>query len=136
MSFRDFLKYFGELEICHLTPDSVEGDDAAGRSAGKRFEVFHFRGEWRRNRSSGGCGNEGFGLYSQNPQFFVNLSDPDPYDNEDTCPVIISLMQKQEKRKTEHAVGFKVYQCPLEMRKLDQTYMMRHNSVSIRSSSW
>lgn len=70
-------------------------------------------------------------MYAQNPQFFVNLSDPDPYDNEDTCPVIISLMQKQKERKTEHAIGFKIYKCELDVKKLDQTYLMRHNSVNI-----
>jgi calpain len=124
MSFRDFLKYFGELEICHLTPDSGEDNDA-----GRRFEVFLFNGEWRRGRTSGGCGNDGPGTYSTNPQFFVNLSDPDPYDDETTCPVIVSLMQRQKQRKTEHAIGFKMYQCDLGMKKLDETYIKRNNSV-------
>jgi calpain len=56
MSFRDFLKYFGELEICHLSPDSVDAGDNQ-----KKFEVFQFNGEWRAGSSSGGCGNAGNG---------------------------------------------------------------------------
>ena len=117
--FRDFMQYFGEVEICHLTPESAEGED--GTASQRRFEVFHFDGRWRRGRdqlyknrssrkidsrrllsreydfpetfsltenkfsgktyfytiaprTSGGCGNEGFGPYATNPQFFVNLS--------------------------------------------------------------
>ena len=54
MSFRDFLKYFGELEICHLSPDSVNVGDNK-----KKFEVFHFNGSWRAGSTSGGCGNAG-----------------------------------------------------------------------------
>ena len=56
MSFRDFLLYFGELEICHLTPDSVDSDDNR-----KKFEVFHFYGEWSFGSTAGGCGNDGNG---------------------------------------------------------------------------
>ena len=58
MSFRDFLKYFGELEICHLSPDSVDVGDNR-----KKFEVFQFNGDWRAGLSSGGCGNAGNGTY-------------------------------------------------------------------------
>ena len=76
MSFRDFLQYFGELEICHLTPDSLEDDNRR-----KRFEVFHFYGEWKSGSTSGGCGNDGNRYFAMNPQFFVNLNDPDPYDD-------------------------------------------------------
>ena len=47
------MQYFGEVEICHLTPESAEGEDGVGN---KRFEVFHFNGAWRRGRTSGGCG--------------------------------------------------------------------------------
>ena len=54
MSFRDFLTYFGELEICHLTPDSVNNEDNS-----KKFEVFHFYGAWSFGSTAGGCGNDG-----------------------------------------------------------------------------
>ena len=53
MSFRDFMTYFGELEICHLTPDSYDDETR------KKFEVFHFYGEWKRGSTAGGCGNDG-----------------------------------------------------------------------------
>ena len=54
MSFRDFMTYFGELEICHLTPDSVNNEDTS-----KKFEVFHFYGAWKSGSTAGGCGNDG-----------------------------------------------------------------------------
>ena len=59
MSFRDFLTYFGELEICHLTPDSYEDNSR------KKFEVFHFYGEWSFGATSGGCGNDGNRKYAK-----------------------------------------------------------------------
>ena len=55
MSFRDFLRYFGELEMCHLTPESAEGSDNR-----KKFEVFNFFGNWRAGSTAGGCGNDGY----------------------------------------------------------------------------
>ena len=108
MSFnRDFLKYFGEVEIVHLTPTSMVEDQ---RSKVK-YEVFYFHGEWR-GRSAGGCGNDHVSNFVQNPQFVFSLTDPDPRDDKDTCPVIISLAQKVKERKTEHAIGFRVYELP------------------------
>lgn len=97
----------------------------------KRFEVFHFYGSWRRGATAGGCGNNGMRSYATNPQFFINLSDPDPYDDEMYCPVIVSLLQRQRKRKSEHAIGFKVYKCDLSAKHLSEQYMRSHNSVSV-----
>ena len=48
------MKYFGELEICHLTPDTLDATDNQ-----KAFEVFNFYGSWIPGVSSGGCGNDG-----------------------------------------------------------------------------
>ena len=127
MSFRDFLKYFGELEICHLTPDSLEDDD----NSRKKFEVFHFYGEWKAGETSGGCGNDGNRAFSLNPQFFINLNDPDPYDDVTSCPVIISLMQRQKKRKTEHAIGFKIFKVDLSTKNLDDRALSFNKSVSL-----
>ena len=39
-----------------------------------------------------------------------SLTDPDPDDEEMNCPVIISLAQKVMERKTEHSIGFWIYQ--------------------------
>eukprot|EP00095_Tigriopus_kingsejongensis_P004199 maker-scaffold208_size258758-snap-gene-1.28 protein:Tk04199 transcript:maker-scaffold208_size258758-snap-gene-1.28-mRNA-1 annotation:"calpain-b-like isoform x14" len=124
MSFRDFLKYFGELELCHLTPDALDVEDGL-----RKFDVFHFFGEWKSGFSAGGCGNDGMNSFAQNPQFFINLSDPDPFDDEIRCPVIVSLCQKQQKRKSEHAIGFKVYKCDLETKTLSEVYLRQHNSM-------
>merc|ERR1712004_24833 len=61
---------------------------------------------------------------SLNPQFFINLNDPDPYDDITSCPVIISLMQRQKKRKTEHAVGFKIFKVDLSTNRLTEPTLL------------
>ena len=146
MSFRDFLTYFGELEICHLTPDSVNSEDNS-----KKFEVFHFYGAWKFGSTAGGCGNDGnrkkrsdiysfvgfiitFPLsfteaFATNPQFFINLNDPDPYDDITNCPVVISLMQRQKTRKSEHAIGFKIFKCDLSTKRLTANDIRTNRSV-------
>ena len=49
-------RFYGELEICHLGPDSFSGK----KEGGDKFEAFTFDGKWRRGVNSGGCGNDGF----------------------------------------------------------------------------
>ena len=69
--------------------------------------------------------------YARNPQFFIDINDPDTYDNVSACPVIISLGQKQAKRKSENAIGFKVYKCSdPNLTQLTETYIKRNCSVS------
>ncbi len=45
------------------------------------------------------------------------------------CPVVISLAQKQEERKKEHAIGFKVYRCKKGETNLSESFMRNNNSV-------
>jgi hypothetical protein len=40
-----------------------------------------------------------------NPQFFLNVSDPDPFDEERNCPVVVSLLQQQVPQKFQNAKG-------------------------------
>ena len=58
MAFGDFLRYFGELEVVHVRPDSmvVEG----GKT--KRWDVFHFSSKWE-GETAGGCGNDSIGEF-------------------------------------------------------------------------
>ena len=64
-----------------------------------------------------------------NPQFFINLSDPDTFDDITHCPVVISVAQKSKQRKSEHAIGFKVFQCDLTDKNLDVRFFNTHTSV-------
>ena len=104
MSFDDFRLYFGTLEICHLdkSASGAEEREAKGQSIDeeeeKRFDCFAFKGSWIKGITAGGCGNKKDmdGLV-MNPKFFFKLNDPDPTDEADRCPVIISLSQKLER---------------------------------------
>ncbi len=168
MGFRDFLKYFSQLEICHLVPD--EDDSRAERAL-----LQTFRDQWRAGVSAGGSGVDGIGekqvamcsarvlglpiffleRFATNPQFFVDLKDSDPFDDEDQCNVIISLAQKQvgslkidwltmpmgsygvfsrqEYGKRYYPIGFKVYACPMVTRssqnRLSEHFLRTHSPV-------
>jgi len=55
MSFHDFTRYFTQLEICNLNPDSLTMNEiSAGK---KRWEMSLFEGEWVRGITAGGCRN-------------------------------------------------------------------------------
>ena len=50
---RDFVHYFGEVEVVHIGPNSMDGDDID-----QKYDVFPFKGSWNED-SAGGCGNDG-----------------------------------------------------------------------------
>ncbi|CAB4068275.1 CAPNN [Lepeophtheirus salmonis] len=120
-----------ELEICHLTPDAavVNFDPHATRI--KRFDVFHFFGSWSNAKNtSGGCGNAGQKAFSGNPQFFLDLKDPDPYDDEIQCSIIVSLLQKNLDRANGCiAIGFKVYRCNPGTDCLKEPFLLQNLSI-------
>ena len=69
MSFnRDFVRYFGEVEVVHIGPNSMDDDDID-----QKYDVFPFRGSWKGD-SAGGCGNDGIRKFcpkgSNQSQFF------------------------------------------------------------------
>ena len=43
------------------------------------------------------------------------LNDPDPYDEHDLCPVVVSLAQQNNKRREEWAIGFRIYEVSNDM---------------------
>lgn len=51
MSFADFKKNFSKLEMCNLTPDTLQGDER------NTWTVSVHEGRWVRGSSAGGCRN-------------------------------------------------------------------------------
>jgi len=121
--FEDFMKYFAQVQICHLTLDDV--DDRNGE---KRFELFEYHGKWQ-GESAGGCGNDGYQSFAKNPQYYIDLYHCDPFYGKNKCPVIISLAQSTNKRKSELAIGFEVYKCPSKSLRLTPEYLYFHKTV-------
>ena len=62
MTFEDFVKFFGKLNICHLKPGSFDG------SGKKHFSKRFFTGEWK-GESAGGYPN---GSKIDLSKFFLN----------------------------------------------------------------
>lgn len=109
MSFRDFLKHFDRLEICNLSPDSLDGDDGTK----KKWSMNVFEGEWVAGVSAGGCRNY-IDSFHRNPQYVMTLEDPDEDDDDGKCTVVVALMQKNRRSRRNVGldcltVGFAIY---------------------------
>lgn len=131
MSFKDFMAHFDRIEICNLSPDSLE--EEYGK---KKWNMSIFEGAWVEGESAGGCRNylgklrffENFyklGLklsfflicaetFPNNPQYIIDILDPDPNDAEDKCTIIVALMQKNRRAQKKEGldcltIGFAIY---------------------------
>ncbi|XP_034251601.1 calpain-A-like isoform X5 [Thrips palmi] len=107
MSYEDFLKHFTQLEMCNLSPDSMEDDNI------KKWEANTFEGEWVRGVTAGGCRNY-LDTFWHNPQYRITLTDVDEDDDENRCTVIVALMQKNRRAQRKKGmecltIGFAVY---------------------------
>lgn len=51
MSYNEFLRHYSRVELCTLTPDTIEDDSV------KHWSVCKFDGTWRRGSTAGGCRN-------------------------------------------------------------------------------
>jgi len=99
ISFEDFLKYFGIIEIVHLNPIRMQTNE---RRLASEFTRISVHGEWIRGVNAGGTSN-----FAINPQYRMKISNKRDYS--DSCSVIISLTQKVTKRKEDRSIGFRVY---------------------------
>eukprot|EP00095_Tigriopus_kingsejongensis_P007616 maker-scaffold2030_size22264-snap-gene-0.8 protein:Tk07616 transcript:maker-scaffold2030_size22264-snap-gene-0.8-mRNA-1 annotation:"calpain-b-like isoform 2" len=111
MSYKDFMRYFDQIEICNLTPDSLE--DSAAFCDRPRWEVTSWEGVWLPGKSAGGCRNS-LDTFANNPQFLITVEDPDDTDGDDLCTIIISLMQKGRRALRDEGmdmltIGFALY---------------------------
>ncbi|XP_067239935.1 calpain-3b [Chanodichthys erythropterus] len=112
MCFEEFQKNFTKLEICNLSPDTLEDDRML------KWNVSIHEGRWVKGCSAGGCRNFP-DTYWTNPQYRLVLVDADV--KEKTCTVVVALMQKGRRKErcagaALHNIGFAIYEVPKEMR--------------------
>ncbi|CAH8434695.1 unnamed protein product [Schistosoma margrebowiei] len=136
MSFDDFVRYFSRLELCHLGPESVAySPGPVNRRCNKRqWEMICEEGEWLRNSTAGGCSNFPNTFY-MNPQFHVEVVDPDESDTDGNGTLVVGLMQKglREKHVEPHVIGYSVFRMPPSApnnRLLDRRFFMTNSSVA------
>uniref|UniRef100_A0A4W6DPM6 Calpain 2, (m/II) large subunit b n=1 Tax=Lates calcarifer TaxID=8187 RepID=A0A4W6DPM6_LATCA len=110
MSFNEFLRHYSRIEVCTLTPDTIEDDSV------KHWSVSKFDGTWRRGSTAGGCRNHPYTFW-MNPQFVIKLEeeDDDPDDGEVGCSFVVGLIQKNRRKLRKqgedmHTIGFAIYE--------------------------
>ncbi|XP_076024108.1 calpain-3b isoform X2 [Genypterus blacodes] len=115
MSFDDFKKNFTKLEMCNLTPDTLEDDER------QSWTVSVNEGRWVRGSSAGGCRNFPDTFWT-NPQYRLQLYevDDDPEDGQKACTLVVALMQKGRRMQRNKGaklftIGFSIYQVPEEL---------------------
>ncbi|XP_063775087.1 calpain-2 catalytic subunit-like [Pseudophryne corroboree] len=115
MAYNDFLRHYSRLEICNLTPDTLESDKY------KKWSMVKMDGMWRRGSTAGGCRNFP-DTFWMNPQYMIKLdeADDDPDDGEEGCTFIVGLIQKNRRKARKmgedmHTIGFAIYEVPPQM---------------------
>ncbi|VDP67591.1 unnamed protein product [Echinostoma caproni] len=111
MSFADFSRYFSRLEFCHLGPENTNFEKSVYVSRHKRrWEMTKEEGEWVRYATAGGCRNYG-DTFHLNPQFRVEVTDPDETDDDNRGTLIVGLMQKSRRDVSMelHTIGYAIY---------------------------
>ena len=96
---QDFVKYFGRVELLHLTPMRMLINE---KKLSQKFTMISIYGKWQRGVSDGGTAN-----YGINPQYRMTLVNK--RDSSDCCNLVISLTQKLPRRKSEKSIGFRLY---------------------------
>ncbi|KAM6906020.1 calpain-3b isoform 2-T2 [Lycodopsis pacificus] len=119
MSFDDFKRNFTKLEMCNLTPDTLQGD------VRHSWTVSVNEGRWVRGSSAGGCRNFPQTFWT-NPQYRLELYEEDDEEDDDpehgpaACTVVVALMQKGRRMQRHQGakfltIGFSIYEVPKEM---------------------
>ncbi|XP_027863484.1 calpain-2 catalytic subunit-like [Xiphophorus couchianus] len=139
MSYSDFITHFSKLEICNLTPDTLESDEVG------HWNNYQFEGMWRVGSTAGGCRNNE-ATFCSNPQFVMRLEDVDdhPLDEKHGCTFLVGLMQKDGRQKRRlncelETIGFAIYKVPDQYKgcgnvRLGPDVLLRQKAVAMSST--
>lgn len=120
MVYTDFIKNFDRVDICHLCPDSLNStSESPCDNPCSEFEMLTFHGEWKKGATAGGSRHLSNNFY-MNPQYIVSIKETD--GEQDTCSVVISLMQ--EYRRTEKNFGQGILSIGFAIYKLEANHLM------------
>uniref|UniRef100_A0A672TST5 Calpain-3 n=1 Tax=Strigops habroptila TaxID=2489341 RepID=A0A672TST5_STRHB len=137
ISFEDFMRHFTKLEICNLTPDTLEADKL------QTWTVSVNEGRWVRGCSAGGCRNYPDTFWT-NPQYRLKLleEDDDPEDEQVICSFLVALMQKNRRKERKlganlYTIGFAIYEVPMHGNKhhLQKDFFL-YNASKARSKTY
>ncbi|XP_071542636.1 calpain-B-like isoform X2 [Panulirus ornatus] len=150
MSFKDFSENFTTVEICDVTPEVFDYDDSddeddddenggqkAADSVQRKWRRLMYEGAWVSHQTAGGCRNF-IDTFATNPQYTVDLEDPDEDDDDDLCTIVVSLMQKNVRQLKRYGVdyvpiGFTIYKLPEDQQsgqKLDKEFFKYNASYA------
>uniref|UniRef100_A0A3B4BFR4 Uncharacterized protein n=1 Tax=Periophthalmus magnuspinnatus TaxID=409849 RepID=A0A3B4BFR4_9GOBI len=132
MSYLDFTRHFSKLEICNLTPDTLESEGEG------HWKHYQFEGMWRVGSTAGGCRNHP-ATFTSNPQFVVRLDevDDDPLDGQEKgCTFLVGLMQKDVRKQRQlnkdlEIIGFAIYEVCSRHVHLGPDVLLRENAVAM-----
>ncbi|XP_030638741.1 calpain-1 catalytic subunit-like [Chanos chanos] len=131
MSMEDFLKNFTQLNICSQSIDVL-----AGTSASQWTCQFH-HGRWVVGTTAGGSTND-LDSFWKNPQYCVRLTKMDDDSTDKDPNILVSLMQKSDKRHRHLAayfhIGFSIYEVPSHVKgqtgKFRASFFKSHRAVA------
>ncbi|XP_067840183.1 calpain-9 [Heptranchias perlo] len=135
MAFDDFKRHYDKVEVCNLTPDSLDED------AIHKWEVINFEGIWTKGCTAGGCRNfqDTFWI---NPQYKVKLleADEEQEDGKNECTILVALMQKNRRKLRKEGaklqtIGFAIYQAESGVDHLPKDFF-RFNASQAKSKTY
>ncbi|CAH8530440.1 unnamed protein product [Dicrocoelium dendriticum] len=137
MSFQDFVNNYEKLEMCHLGPQSVGGlSDVTGR----KWEMCIERGSWKSRVSAGGCRNF-LDTFWINPQFIIDVVDPDEGDDSNFGTIIVGLMQVDRRLQRDQGgenltIGYSIYETPEHLKGTLSKRFFKYHASTARSPAY
>ncbi|XP_062558519.1 calpain-B-like [Armigeres subalbatus] len=87
----DFVKNYDFVEICNMSPDQMSQPLAEDYS----WQLSCINGAWLSGYTAGGSKDDLKSFWT-NPQYIIQLAQPDQLDNSGLCHLVITLMQKRQ----------------------------------------